>query len=95
MKKTALIFLSLVITGICSAQVNYTMPMDSTSAWRISDGTIYYSTRDGKGQEYETTVLLVYVAGDTIINNVNYTRLLKTGYQSYYHWNGETTYSYY
>ena len=90
MKKTTLIFLSLVLTGICSAQLNYTIPMDSTSAWRISDGTIY-----GKGQEYETIVLLVYVAGDTIINNVNYTRLLKTGYRSYYHWNGETTYSYY
>jgi hypothetical protein len=35
MKKTALLFASLVITSICFAQVNYTIPMDSTSAWRI------------------------------------------------------------
>ncbi len=89
MKKTALIFLSLVITGICSAQVNYTIPMDSTSAWRI-----WHSVWDGTGGGTWTSQGRVFVAGDTTINNLVYTKLSNSGI-SIFSYQGHTSTTYF
>lgn len=78
MKKTALILASLVITSICFAQVNYTIPMDSTSAWRLS-----HSSWDGTGGGIWTSEGRVFVARDTTINNLVYTKLSNSGIRIY------------
>ena len=82
MKKAALILAGLVITNICFTQVNYTIPMDSTSAWRIWNAFVYKNGKDGAAQEYVTYQLKVYAEGKTIIDSLVYTRLLKTGYRT-------------
>ena len=95
MKKTTLILLCLVITSICSAQLNYTIPMDSTSTWRLSTTKIYKSGKDGLAQEKEFVDFIAYGAGETIINNLVYTKMLKTGKRRYIDANGVSTYTYF
>lgn len=85
MKKTALLFASLVMTSICFAQVNYTIPMDSTSAWRI-----WHSAWDGTGGGTWTHEGRVFVSGDTTINNLIYNRLSICGI-SIYSFQGHTS----
>ena len=78
MKKSALIFLSLVITGICSAQENHTIPMESTSAWRL-----WHGMWDGTGGGLISYDGRVFVAGDTTIKNLVYTKLSNSGIRTY------------
>lgn len=91
MKKTTLILASLVITSICFAQLNYTIPMDSTSTWRSWTAAVYKSKMDGFAQEHEWSDFIVYGAGETTINNLVYTIMLKTGKWTYIDANGHET----
>ena len=78
MKKVVLIISILFVACLGYAQENYTIPMDSTSAWRIS-----HSAWDGTGGPTIRYEGRVFVAGDTTINNLVYTKLANSGIRTY------------
>ncbi|MHC1776388.1 MAG: T9SS type A sorting domain-containing protein [Lentimicrobium sp.] len=79
MKSTLLIIATLLMSSMCFSQMNYPIPMDSTSEWRE-----YVSAWSG-GSNYSTSSdYRVFVAGDTTIGNNVYTRLLSSGLHSFH-----------
>jgi hypothetical protein len=73
MKTLASLIAVLLYSSFSYSQVNYPIPQDSTSLWRIMnqewEPPSWYSTLDGK----------VFVAGDTVINEHVYYKLLYSG----------------
>lgn len=73
--KTGLIVLGSVLFSFClKAQVNYPIPQEPTSEWRID-----YAQWDGTSNYVRTNAARIFVAGDTLINGNTYSRLLSTG----------------
>ena len=74
MKKTLFVFISLLIGNSIFSQINYPIPMDGTSEWRL-----YRNTWDGSGGPVYYRDFRVFVAGDTLIGNYVYKKLLSSG----------------
>ncbi|MBL7903941.1 MAG: T9SS type A sorting domain-containing protein [Bacteroidales bacterium] len=75
MMKTWFIVPGTVLFSLClKAQVNYPIPQEPTSEWRID-----YAQWDGTSNFVRTNAARVFVAGDTLINGNTYSRLLSTG----------------
>jgi hypothetical protein len=87
MKKTLFVFISLLIGNSIFSQINYPIPMDSTSEWRIDN-----SSWDGTGGPVFFTDSRVFVAGDTLIGNYVYNKLLCSGLHGFtYEGHNEST----
>ena len=74
MKKTLLVIFSLLVGNAVFSQINYPIPMESTSEWRL-----YRNTWDGSGGPVYYRDFRVFVAGDTLIGNFVYHKLLSSG----------------
>ena len=74
MKKSLLVLFYVLIGLNSHAQVNYPIPQEPTSEWRID-----YAQWDGTSNYVRTNAARIFVAGDTLINGNTYSRLLSTG----------------
>jgi len=77
MKSILLSIVALLISNASFSQMNYPIPMDSTSTWRL-----YTSARDGASNYSTSSDFRVFIAGDTTIGNHIYSRLLSSGVHS-------------
>lgn len=78
MKKTLFVIFSILIGNTVFSQMNYPIPMDSTSEWRLntsawSGGSSYSTSSDFR----------VFIAGEITIDNHVYSRLLCSGLHSF------------
>lgn len=74
MKTTLLSIVALLFSSLGFSQMNYPIPMDNTAEWRI-----YESTWDGSGGGVYYHDFRVFVAGDTVVGEHIYSRLLRSG----------------
>ncbi|MBW6492379.1 MAG: T9SS type A sorting domain-containing protein [Lentimicrobium sp.] len=78
MKKNILSIVTALISFSGFSQMNYPIPMDSTSEWRL-----YVSASSG-GSNYSTSSdYRVFIVGDTTIGEHVYSRLLSSGLHSF------------
>ena len=78
MKTATLILSVLLLASLVYAQENHTIPMDNSSAWRL-----WHGMWDGTGGGLISYDGRVFVAGDTTINNLVYTKLSNSGIRTY------------
>ncbi len=78
MKTTILSIVAVLISIPGFSQMNYPIPMDSTSEWRM--GTVIY---DPHTNYFRSSDYRVFISGDTTINNYVYTRLMCSGLSSF------------
>jgi len=78
MKKITLLTAGLFLAILSYCQVNYPIPQDETSEWRI-----WNSTWDPPSSIVQSSDARVFVSGDTIINGKVYSILLASGLTTY------------
>lgn len=78
MKTLASLITVLLFSSSSYSQVNYPIPQDSTSEWRI-----WRSTWDPLTSIVQSWDFRVFVSGDTTINGKVYSRLLDSGLGTY------------
>jgi hypothetical protein len=78
MKTTFLSIVALLMSIQSFSQMNYPIPMDSTSEWR--QGTAVY---DPHTNYFRSSDYRVFISGDTTINNHVYSRLMCSGVSSF------------
>jgi hypothetical protein len=78
MKIFATLITVLLFSSLSYSQVNYPIPQDSTSEWRI-----WHSTWDPLTSIVQSSDFKVFVSGDTTINGKVYSKLLGSGLRTY------------